>query len=316
VIQKRHPLDALAAKLGALADRIARHPYVPVIRERAGQYARLMRLDKPVGIFLLLWPTLSALWIAGLGRPDPGVVVVFVLGVVLMRSAGCVINDYADRRFDPHVARTRDRPIAAGKVGPREALYLFIALVTLAYLLVLTMNAETILLAFGGALLAATYPFSKRYTYLPQVHLGLAFGWAVPMAFAAQTGGTPRIAWLLYIATVLWAVVYDTMYAMADREEDIRVGVKSTAILFDEADRLIIGMVQALMLTVLFVVGFQAKLGLAYHLGLAVAAGLCAYHQYLIRRRDVEACLRAFRTSHWLGAAVFAGIWADFLLRR
>ncbi|MGQ0594745.1 MAG: UbiA family prenyltransferase, partial [Gammaproteobacteria bacterium] len=187
-----------------------------------------MRLDKPVGILLLLWPTLWALWIAGLGRPDAGVVAVFVLGVVLMRSAGCVINDYADRRFDPHVARTRDRPIAAGKVGPREALYVFLALVTLAYLLVLTMNAETILLAFGGALLAATYPFSKRYTYLPQVHLGMAFGWAVPMAFAAETGGTPRIAWLLYIATVLWAVVYDTMYAMADREEDIRAGVKST----------------------------------------------------------------------------------------
>ena len=316
MIRKRHRPDRPAARLAALADRIARHPYVPVIRERAGQYARLMRLDRPVGIFLLLWPTLWALWIAGAGRPDPGVVVVFVLGVVLMRSAGCVINDYADRGFDPHVARTRDRPIAAGKVGPREALYLFIALVTLAYLLVLTMNAETILLAFGGALLAATYPFSKRYTYLPQVHLGMAFGWAVPMAFAAETGGTPRIAWLLYIATVLWAVVYDTMYAMADREDDIRAGVKSTAILFDEADRLIIGIVQALMLTVLFVVGFQAKLGLAYHLGLAVAAGLCAYHQYLIRGRDAEGCLRAFRRSHWLGAAVFAGIWADFLLRR
>ncbi len=315
MIAKHLRLDTLAAKLGAIVGRIAAHPYLPVVRERAAEYARLMRLDRPVGIYLLLWPTLWALWIAGAGHPDAGIVTVFVLGVVLMRSAGCVINDYADRLIDPHVARTRDRPIAAGRVGPREALYLFLALLTLAYMLCLTQNAPTILLAFGGALLAMTYPFSKRYTYLPQVHLGMAFGWAVPMAYAAQTGGTSKIAWLLYIATVLWAVVYDTLYAMADREEDIRAGVKSTAILFDEADRPIVGMVQGLMLAVLLVVGLQAELGLAYHLGLGVAACLCIHHQYLIRDREADACLRAFRLSHWLGAAVFAGIWADFFVR-
>ncbi len=309
-------LDTLAAKLGAYASRIASHPYVPVVWDRAREYARLMRLDRPVGIYLLLWPTLSALWIAGQGHPDAGIVAVFVAGVVLMRSAGCVINDYADRRFDPQLARTRDRPIAAGRVAPREALYLFVALLSLAYFLCLTQNAATILLAFGGALLAVTYPFSKRYTYLPQVHLGMAFGWAVPMAYTAETGDTSKIAWLLYIATVLWAVVYDTLYAMADREEDIRAGVKSTAILFDEADRPIIGIVQGLMLAVLLVVGVQAELGLAYHLGIAVAAGLCIYHQYLIRDREARACFYAFRISHWLGAAVFAGIWADFFLRQ
>ncbi len=278
------------------------------IKERARQYALLMRLNKPIGIFLLLWPTLWALWIAGAGTPDVGVVVVFVLGVVLMRSAGCVINDYADRDIDRHVARTRERPITAGRVAPKEALLLFALLCLLAFGLVLTMNPLTIKLSFIGALLALSYPFAKRYTHLPQVHLGVAFGWAVPMAYAAQTGSISNTGWLLFIATLLWATVYDTMYAMADRADDLRVGVKSTAILFGELDRLIIGLLQLTFFAVLLIVGRQAHLGLFYYLGLGVAAGFALYHQYLIRRREPAQCFKAFLNNSWLGLAVFAGI--------
>ncbi len=278
------------------------------IKERARQYALLMRLNKPIGIFLLLWPTLWALWIAGEGTPDAGVVVVFVLGVVLMRSAGCVINDYADRDIDRHVARTRERPITAGRVAPKEALLLFALLCLLAFGLVLTMNPLTIKLSFIGALLALSYPFAKRYTHLPQVHLGAAFGWAVPMAYAAQTGSISNTGWLLFIATLLWATVYDTMYAMADRADDLRVGVKSTAILFGELDRLIIGLLQLTFFAVLLIVGWQTHLGLFYYLGLGVAAGFALYHQYLIRRREPAQCFKAFLNNSWLGLAVFAGI--------
>jgi 4-hydroxybenzoate polyprenyltransferase len=283
--------------------------------ERLRQYALLMRLHKPIGILLLLWPTLWALWIAAAGHPDARVLVVFVLGVVLMRSAGCVINDYADRNIDPHVRRTRERPIAAGHVTPREALVLFAVLCLIAFMLVLLMNRLTILLSLVGALLAATYPFTKRYTHLPQVYLGAAFGWAVPMVFAAQTGAVPGIAWLTFIANVLWATAYDTMYAMVDREDDLRIGVKSTAILFGKADRALIGLLQVLLMLALLLVGGQAHLGCWYLAGLAVAAGLAIYQQYLIRARDPGQCFEAFLNNNWFGAAVFVGIAADYLTR-
>ena len=220
------------------------------MKERLIQYARLMRLDRPIGIYLLLWPTLWALWIAGEGSPDALVVFVFIAGVTLMRSAGCVINDYADRNFDPHVERTRNRPIAAGRIKPKEALALFAVLCLLAFGLVLLMNRLTILLSLVGVMLAATYPFMKRYTHLPQVYLGAAFGWAVPMAFAAQTGTVPKEAGLLFVATVLWATAYDTMYGMVDREDDVKIGVKSTAILFGDSDRVIIAIIQILLIVV------------------------------------------------------------------
>ena len=276
--------------------------------DRGQQYFLLMRLDRPIGIFLLLWPTLWALWIAAQGVPDSRVLVVFVTGVILMRSAGCVINDIADRDIDPHVRRTRQRPIASGQVSVSEALKLFAALCTLAFILVLMMNRLTILLAFVGAFLAATYPFVKRYTYLPQVYLGMAFGWSVPMAFAAQTGAVPVMAWLVFIATVLWATAYDTLYAMVDREDDLRIGVKSTAILFAEADRVIIAIIQGLLLLVLLLIGLRLQLGGFYYTGLLIALALTVYQQYLIRERQPDLCFRAFLNNNWLGAAVFAGL--------
>ena len=283
------------------------------MKERLRQYAYLMRLHKPIGIFLLLWPTLWALWIAGEGYPDPLVVFVFVSGVVLMRSAGCVINDYADRDFDPHVARTRERPIAAGRVTPREALVLFAVLCLAAFALVLLMNSLTVWMSLGGGLLAATYPFMKRYTHLPQVYLGAAFGWAVPMAFAAQTGELPKVAWLLFVATVLWATAYDTMYGMVDREDDLKIGVKSTAILFGEADRVIIAVIQGVLLIALVLAGQSAGLGGYYYFGLLLALGLVFYQQYLIREREPAACFKAFLNNNWFGAAVFGGILLDYL---
>lgn len=282
-------------------------------RDRIAQYIRLMRLDKPIGIYLLLWPTLWALWIAGEGRPDLLVLVVFMLGVVLMRSAGCVINDYADRKIDPHVARTCNRPIASGKVAPREALILFGVLCVLAFALVLLMNTLTIYLSFVAVALAALYPFMKRYTHLPQVVLGAAFGWAVPMAFAAQTGEVPRVAWLLFVATVLWTTAYDTMYGMVDRDDDLKIGVKSTAILFGDSDRVVIGVLQLLALGALVLAGQTALLGGYFYFGLALGAGLVLYQQYLIREREPAACFRAFLNNHWFGAAVFSGIVLAYL---
>ena len=285
------------------------------MKQRLLQYAYLMRLHRPIGIFLLLWPALWALWIAGEGSPDPLVLFVFVAGVVLMRSAGCVINDYADRDFDPHVARTRGRPIAAGQVTPRGALILFAVLCLLALGLVLLMNSLTIWLSLVGALLAVTYPFMKRYTHLPQVYLGAAFGWAVPMAFAAQTGEVPRVAWLLFVATILWATAYDTMYGMVDREDDLKIGVKSTAILFGESDRLIIAIIQAVLLLALVFAGQAAGLGIYYYFGLLLATALLVYQQYLIRERRPAACFKAFLNNNWFGAAVFGGIVLDYLAR-
>ena len=278
------------------------------MKEKLFQYALLMRMNRPIGVYLLLWPTVWALWIAGEGNPDTWVTLVFVAGVVLMRSAGCVINDYADRDFDPHVSRTRNRPIAAGNVKPGEALLLFVMLCLVAFTLVLTMNWLTVWLSVGGVLLAAIYPFMKRYTYLPQVFLGLAFGWAIPMAFAAQTGEIPIIAWLLLTATVLWATAYDSMYAMVDIEDDINIGVKSTAILFGDADRLIIGSMQALFLLTMVIVGNRLGLGLYYFSGLMAAALLVVYQQFLIRDRDPESCFKAFLNNHWFGAIIFAGL--------
>ncbi len=282
-------------------------------RQHLRGYALLMRLDRPIGTLLLLWPTLWALWIAGEGRPDWWVVTVFVVGVFLMRSAGCVINDYADREFDPFVERTRHRPLAVGMVAPKEALLLFAVLAAIAFALVLTLNWLTVMLSFLGAALAASYPFMKRLTYLPQVYLGLAFGWAVPMAFAAQTGAVPIVAWLLLIATVLWATAYDTMYAMVDRPDDLRIGIKSTAILFGEADRAIIAIIQLMMLAVLIVIGQRLALGGMYYLGVLAAALLMLYQQQLIKRRDGMQCMRAFRNNNWVGAAIFLGLFGHYL---
>jgi 4-hydroxybenzoate polyprenyltransferase len=284
------------------------------VKDRAYQYALLMRMDRPIGTFLLLWPTLWALWIAGEGQPDSWVTAVFVLGVILMRSAGCVINDYADRDIDPHVARTQGRPIAAGKVTAKEALILFVVLSLLAFALVLTLNWLTIGLSVVGAILAAIYPFMKRYTYLPQVFLGLAFGWAVPMAFAAQTGEVPLVAWLLLTATVLWATAYDSMYAMVDREDDLEIGVKSTAILFGDADRVIIGIIQGFFLLTMWIVGNKLQLGLVYFLGLMGAAALGIYQQYLIFEREPEGCFKAFLNNNWFGVAIFTGLVVHFWL--
>lgn len=292
--------------------RLRRSPLVtewlPRFAARLRDYALLMRLDKPIGIYLLLWPTLWALWIAGAGHPRPEVFVVFVLGVVLMRSAGCVINDFADRRMDPHVWRTRDRPLAAGRVRPWEALALFLLLGLAAFGLVLTQNLLTVQLSFVGILLAAVYPFAKRFIWIPQAVLGVAFGWAIPMAFAAQTGGVPPIAWLLFCANILWSIVYDTMYAMADRPDDLKIGVKSSAILFGELDRPIIFVLQLALLGTLYLVGERAGLGAAYDWALLIGFGLMLYHQWLIRRRDLKLCFKAFLHNHWFGLTVFLGI--------
>lgn len=278
------------------------------IKDRSYYYALLMRMNRPIGTYLLLWPTVWALWIAGEGNPDTYVTLVFVLGVILMRSAGCVINDYADRDFDPHVARTQSRPIPAGKVTAKEALILFVVLCLIAFVLVLTMNTLTILLSLGGAVLAGIYPFMKRYTYLPQVFLGLAFGWAIPMAFAAQTGEVPVVAWLLLTATVLWATAYDSMYAMVDIEDDLKIGVKSTAILFGDADRVVIGCLQFTLLLTLWIIGNKLGLGIFYFLGILAAGGMSVYQQFLIRDRSPEGCFKAFLNNHWFGAAIFAGL--------
>ena len=283
-------------------------------KERFLNLALLTRFDKPIGTFLLLWPTLWALWIAGTGKPDVYVTFVFVLGVILMRAAGCIINDYADRNIDGNVARTQPRPLATGNVSEKEALSLFAILCLAAFSLVLTLNWLTVGLSFVAVVLAILYPFMKRHTYMPQAFLGLAFGWAVPMAFAAQTGELPEIAWLLLTATVLWATAYDTMYAMVDREDDLQIGVKSTAILFGEADKLIIGAIQGTFIFTMLIIGNKLELGLYYYLGLSAATALIVYQQYLIRDREPDQCLKAFQNNHWLGLAVFAGITLNYLL--
>ena len=283
----------------------------PILARRLACYARLTRLDRPIGIYLLLWPTL---WIAAEGKPNIHVLVVFVLGVILMRSAGCVMNDIADRRYDPMVERTRQRPLATGEVSPEEALLVAGVIILVAFLLVLTMNKLTIQLAFVAVVLAGIYPFMKRYTYLPQFFLGLAFGWSIPMAFAAQTGDVPRVAWVLLIANVLWSVAYDTIYAMIDREDDLKIGVKSTAILFDDADRIIIGIIQGMVIVTLVLAGNQAGLGLSFYLSLVIAAGLFVYQLMLIWQRQAANCMLAFLNNNWFGLTVFLGIVLHYIM--
>jgi len=271
-------------------------------------YIKLTRLDRPIGIYLLLWPTLSALWLAADGFPDIGVLIIFSLGVVLMRSAGCVINDYADRKIDGHVSRTHTRPLAAGLVTEKEALALFSVLLLAAFFLVLLTNTLTIKMSFIAALLAATYPFMKRYTYLPQVVLGAAFAWAVPMAYTALETPIEEATWLLFSGTVLWTVAYDTLYAMVDREDDMKIGVRSTAILFGDSDRLMIGIIQVLTWLTWLFLGFQSDLGIFWWAGLVIAAGLFIYQQWLIKDRDKDACFKAFLNNHWVGMVLFLSL--------
>ena len=273
-----------------------------------------MRVDKPIGIFLLLWPTWWALWIAGEGFPDPLVFVVFTAGVFLMRSAGCVINDFADRNIDGQIERTKHRPLAQKRVSSKEALLLFVALALTAFALVLFMNAKTVAMSFVGVTLAASYPFMKRFTHLPQLVLGTAFAWSIPMAFAAQTNDVPLVAWLLFLATICWTVAYDTMYAMVDRKDDLKTGVKSTAILFGDKDKLIIGILQAVTLLLLMIIGIYLGLSSLYYIGLLIAAGLAVYQQTLIKRREEKKCFVAFLNNNWFGVAVFAGFFAHYLV--
>lgn len=271
-------------------------------------YIRLMRLDRPIGNFLLLWPTLWALWVAADGVPNAGVLLVFVLGVLIMRAAGCVINDYADRDFDGQVERTKHRPLATGELSGKQALGLFTALGLLAFALVLTQNVLTIQLSVVGLLLASVYPFTKRFTHLPQLVLGAAFGWATPMAFAAQTGELPSIAWMMLGITLLWTVAYDTMYAMVDRADDLVAGIKSTAILFGRLDRFAIGVLQALTLLGLGLVGLSRQLNEWFFLSLLLAALLACYQQYLLKDRQRDLCFRAFLNNNYFGGVVFFGL--------
>lgn len=280
----------------------------PETGARLDRYARLIRFEKPIGFYLLLWPTLWALAVAASGSPDGWILFVFVCGVFLMRSAGCAINDYADRDIDLHVTRTHERPLTSGEVTPGETLIVFAAFGIVAFLLVLTLNLYTIQLAIGGMLLAMSYPYMKRFHYLPQVHLGAAFSWGIPMAFAAQTGVVPKQAWLLYVAALLWTVAYDTMYSMVDREDDLKIGVKSTAILFGDYDRIMIAVFQLLFLLTLFLVGLDLEYSGIYYLGLGLAALILGYQQFLIADRVPAHCFAAFLNNHWVGAIVFAGI--------
>ncbi len=286
----------------------------PGIAERLRRYAVLVRLNKPIGIFLLMWPALWALWLAGEGQPPWGVVLVFLFGVLLMRSAGCAINDYADRNFDGQVERTHQRPLATGLVSPKEALGVFVVLCLAAFVLVLRLNPQTVVMSVVAVLLTALYPFMKRVTHVPQLVLGAAFGWAVPMAYMAITETVPGLAWWLFAATLVWALIYDTQYAMVDREDDLKIGIKSTAILFGRHDRLVIGLLQLLMLGMLLGVGLAAGRGTYYILGLGAAAGLAAYQQYLIRDRERAPCFHAFLNNNYFGMAVFLGLLADYAL--
>ena len=320
-IQKR--LDSDINKLTSLTTAFSQHQKQRLLKtynktaqshlaQKLKQYALLIRMDKPIGILLLLWPTLIALWIAAGGWPDTDVLLVFVAGVFLMRSAGCAINDYADRHIDLKVKRTKNRPLTSGKISEKEALIVFATLSIAAFLLVLLMNPLTIVMSFIGLILAASYPFMKRHHYLPQVHLGAAFGWAVPMAYTAQTNELSPVAWLLFIATVLWATAYDTMYAMVDREDDLKIGVKSTAILFESADKLVIGIIQATLILCLIMIGQRAELGGFYYAGVLVATYLAVWQQYLIRHRQPAECFKAFLNNNWFGLAVFVGVFLEY----
>ncbi|ELN2737609.1 4-hydroxybenzoate octaprenyltransferase [Pluralibacter gergoviae] len=271
-------------------------------------FHRLMRTDKPIGALLLLWPTLWALWVATPGVPPLWILVVFVAGVWLMRAAGCVVNDYADRKFDGHVKRTARRPLPSGDVSEKEARILFAVLVLLSFLLVLTLNTMTIVLSVGGLALAWVYPFMKRYTHLPQVVLGAAFGWAIPMAYAAVSETLPLSCWLMFLANICWSVVYDTQYAMVDRDDDLKIGVKSTAILFGKNDRLIIGILQVVVMALMATVGWLSGLGWVYYASILVAGGFFVYQQGLIKDRERDACFKAFLNNNYVGLALFVGL--------
>lgn len=284
------------------------------LNPRAWDFIQLTRMDKPIGIYLLLWPTLWALWVAAKGVPSLSNLLIFVFGVILTRAGGCVINDFADRKVDGHVKRTVQRPLVSGKISSKEALVFFALLIGISFLLVLCTNAPTIALSFGGLALAASYPFMKRYTYYPQVVLGAAFSWGMPMAFTAETGSLPAAAWLLYIANLLWTVGYDTYYAMTDRDDDLKIGVKSTAILFGDADRIIILSLQGLALGCLLLAGAQFELGGWFHLGLLAAAACFVWEFWYTRDRDPQRCFRAFLHNHWAGLAIFVGIVLNYAL--
>ncbi|ENY8012555.1 4-hydroxybenzoate octaprenyltransferase [Vibrio fluvialis] len=284
-----------------------------MIAAKARAYWQLTRMDRPIGSLLLLWPTIWALILAARGMPDLKVLAVFVIGVFAMRSAGCVINDFADRKVDGHVKRTAQRPLPAGKVTAREAFTLFLVLSLLSFLLVLTMNPLTIKLSFAGLVLAFIYPFMKRYTHLPQLFLGLAFSWSIPMAWAAQAGELPLVAWYLFVINVLWTVAYDTQYAMVDRDDDLLIGVKSTAILFGRFDKLIIGVLQLLTVAMLIALGYSYQLGASYYWGLLAASGLFVYQQHLIRHRERMPCFQAFLNNNYVGMAIAVGLFISFL---
>jgi 4-hydroxybenzoate polyprenyltransferase len=276
--------------------------------QRLAQYAYLMRLHKPIGTLLLLWPTLWALWLAGAPRPDTHLVIIFVLGVIVTRAAGCIINDYADRHVDGFVKRTQQRPLASGKVSTLEALILFLILGILALLLAWQLNYLSWIYALLGAGLIILYPFMKRFTHLPQVWLGMAFAWGIPMAFAAQTGKVGLLAWFLFVTTVIWIVIYDTLYAMTDREDDLRVGIKSTAILFGQYDRIIIGILQFIFVAALVMIAQIFKLNYSFYLSVMMVVFLFIYQQFLIKERKPEQCFRAFLNNNWVGTVIFLGI--------
>jgi 4-hydroxybenzoate polyprenyltransferase len=288
-------------------------PFLYRVSRRFEEYINLMRLNRPIGIWLLMWPALWALWIASGGRPSPKILIVFLLGAVVMRSAGCVINDFVDRNVDPYVRRTKERPLAARRIGPVEALVLFGVLSALALFLVTRLDLFTIQLAAVGGVLAVSYPFFKRFFPLPQLYLGAAFGWAVPMAYAAETGLLPRIAWVLFMTAVLWAGIYDTLYAMVDRDDDLRIGVKSSAILFADMDRLLIGVMQAMMLFALLLVGRTLEFGQWYTAAVVAAAVFFVYQQWLIRAREPAKCLAAFTNNHYVGMVIFIGILLEYV---
>ena len=287
---------------------------IPQMQVKLNALWRLMRFDRPIGILLLLWPTLWALWIAGQGQPSFKNILIFCTGVVLMRAAGCIMNDVADRDFDPHVERTRTRPLASGELTIRQALLAFFVLMALAFGLVLMTNALTIKLAFAGAILASTYPFFKRWTHFPQVVLGLAFGWGIPMAFAAEAGFVASAAWLILLINVIWSVIYDTLYAMVDREDDISIGLKSTAILFGRHDLMILRLLKLLMIVLLVCLGLMLQFSWPWFAGVAIASVLFVWQQYQVRERDRGACFSAFLNNNWVGAAIWAGLLFTYLI--
>jgi 4-hydroxybenzoate polyprenyltransferase len=313
-------IERIAERWRWFAFRVRFHPWtiheLPRILGGLAEYARLMRLDRPIGIWLLLWPTLWALWISSRGKPNPRIFIIFVAGTVLMRSAGCAINDYADRSFDPHVARTKDRPLAAGRISTLEALMLFALLSMTALMLALQLNKATLLLAVVGGFLAISYPFVKRFLAVPQMYLGLTFGWGIPMAFEAQYEQVPRVAWLLLLANVLWVTVYDTIYAMVDRDDDLKIGVRSTAILFGDSDRHIIAVLQLMTLLSLYLVGGMIHMGYWYDAGLWAGAAFFVYQLWLIRARDRESCFRAFLNNNYFGMAIFIGMALEYQFAR